>query len=198
MRSTLQAQAFTPGSLDRSVLLCATCPGGTLSSPYYCLAWSRCNGRPSGAISTCRRPSRISSSSTWPGCTPISSRRRLGTTIRPAESMVVLMAACYQNHWHRDGRRISGHRRAATPAAAWLQVIWRLQCLYALPSSSSLPASARCLPKLQFATFHRVRQDGAYYGEFVQLERLKKNSQFGANRTVVIADAEWRGGRGAV
>jgi hypothetical protein len=31
---------------------------------------------------------------------------------------------------------------------------------------------------------------GAYYGEFVQLERPKKNSQFGVNRTVVFGDAE--------
>jgi hypothetical protein len=38
----------------------------------------------------------------------------------------------------------------------------------------------------------------AYYREFVQLERLKKNSQFGANRTVVFGDAEQGGGRDAV
>ena len=28
----------------------------------------------------------------------------------------------------------------------------------------------------------------AYYREFVQLERLKKNSQFGANRTLVFGE----------
>jgi len=39
---------------------------------------------------------------------------------------------------------------------------------------------------------------GAYYGEFVQLERPKKNGQFGANRTVVFGDAERGGGRDAV
>jgi len=38
----------------------------------------------------------------------------------------------------------------------------------------------------------------AYYGEFVQLERPKKNGQFGANRTVVFGDAERGGGRDAV
>ncbi len=30
----------------------------------------------------------------------------------------------------------------------------------------------------------------AYYREFVQLERLKRNSQFGANRTLDFGDAE--------
>ena len=38
----------------------------------------------------------------------------------------------------------------------------------------------------------------AYYREFVQLERPKKNGQFGANRTVVFGDAERGGGRDAV
>jgi hypothetical protein len=38
----------------------------------------------------------------------------------------------------------------------------------------------------------------AYYREFVQLERLKKNSQFGANRTLVFGDAERSGGGDAV
>ncbi len=45
---------------------------------------------------------------------------------------------------------------------------------------------------------HSFRDAAAHYREFVQLERLKKNSQFGANRTVVFGDAERGGGRDAV
>jgi hypothetical protein len=41
--------------------------------------------------------------------------------------------------------------------------------------------SAVC--EVESSTAHSIAD--AYYREFVQLERLKKNSQFGANRTVV-------------
>src|SRR5712691_6006009 len=72
---------------------------GKFSSATATGPWRRRSSRMLiGAIATCRRPSLISSSNTWPGCTPISSRRRLGTTIRPAESMVVLMAEYYHEH----------------------------------------------------------------------------------------------------
>src|SRR6266540_3629467 len=53
-----------------------------------------------GAISISRRPSRTSSSSTCPGCTPNSSRSALGTTMRPAASMVVRMARSYHAVCH--------------------------------------------------------------------------------------------------
>jgi hypothetical protein len=46
------------------------------------------------------RPSLTSRSSSCPGRTPRASRSALGTTSRPAESMVVFMAELYHGKWH--------------------------------------------------------------------------------------------------
>src|SRR6185437_10532038 len=57
-----------------------------------------------------RRPSTAFSSSSCPGLKPSSSRNRFGTTIRPAESMVVIMAESY----HR-GPCVRRHRQRKPP-----------------------------------------------------------------------------------
>jgi hypothetical protein len=52
-------------------------------------------------------------------------------------------------------------------------------------AASNSPFQRRYPPEMPRVASASAPSPGAYYREFVQLERLKKNGQFGAKRTVV-------------